>query len=91
MISKDRLLSIAEVIDAFRVVPRVLLFGYCWFGYYVVSTLLDWYMALPVSERGLEAGGFAAGVITAVTGLATAFMNIYHKSGRSWDNKNKTS
>lgn len=81
---KKRCLAWAECVDAWRITPRLLLGGYCWFVYTVTNSLLTWYMALPGPERTLENGGFAAGIFTALTGFGTVFINVYLKSGRRW-------
>ncbi len=85
MTSKEKWLAAAEVVDAWRVVPRIIMFGYCVWTIDVVWKLLAWYMALPGPERSLEASGFAAGVITAVTGLNTFAIRVYVYSGRKWN------
>jgi hypothetical protein len=82
--TKQTWLAAAEVIDAFRVVPRMILFGYSMWTVKVVWYVLGWYTALPAVERSLEASGLAAGVITAVTGLATFAIKIYLAGGRDW-------
>lgn len=82
---KEKLLTAAEVFDSWRVIPRLLLLGYCWFVVYLTNWLLTWYMALPAAERSVEASGLAVGIFTAVTGFGTAFLNTYSKSGRKWD------
>lgn len=82
---KMNALNTAEVIDAYRVVPRLLLIAYCVFVYDITFYLLDWYTALPSAERSLEASGLAAGIFTALTGFGTHFLNVYIKSGRKWN------
>lgn len=82
---KRRCLWLAECVDAWRLMPRVLLGAYCAFVADVTYTLLDWYTSLPAVERGLESGGFAAAIFTVVTGLGTHFINTYLKSGRRWN------
>lgn len=82
--NKATWLAAAEVVDAFRVVPRLILFGYSMWTVKVVWYVLDWYTALPAAERSLEASGLAAGVITAVTGLATWAIKVYLAGGRDW-------
>lgn len=71
--------------DAWRIMPRLLLLCYCLFVYTTTDRLLTWYMALPAAERTLENGGFAAGLFTALTGFGTVFVNAYLKSGRHWN------
>ena len=82
--NKRRWLDIAEVVDAWRVVPRILVFSFTIFTICVVADLLEWYKALPGTERQLEASGFAFGVITAISGLLTAVIKIYQSTGRKW-------
>ena len=84
--NKQKWLDWAEITDAWRIVPRIVLFGYCIWTTKVVWTVLDWYMALPPAERSLEASGLAGATITAVTGLMTLAVNFYLKTGRSWTN-----
>lgn len=83
---KVTMLSAAEVTDAFRVIPRLLLVAYCLFVYDVTFYLLDWYTHLPAQDRNLEASGLAAAIFTAITGFGTQFLNAYIKSGRDWKN-----
>lgn len=80
-------LDAAEVFDAWRIAPRVLLFGYWIWVAWIVDRLLSWYMALPADERSMEASGMATFVITAVTGLASWISKIYMHSGRLWTHK----
>ena len=67
--NKTRWLDAAQLFDTWRVVPRIVLFGYGGWVAYVTDSLLRWYMHLPANERTLEASGFGATSITAVTGL----------------------
>lgn len=82
--TKQLWLDIAEIIDAWRVVPRVLLFAYCTWVWHVVAEILAWYQALPAVERSMEASGMAAAVITAVTGLSAWVFKVYSAGGRDW-------
>ena len=75
---------LAECVDAWRLVPRALLFAYWVLVYQVTDRLLTWYMALPSLERTAEASGMAFGIFTALLGLGTNFMNAYIKTGRNW-------
>lgn len=82
--NKQKWLDIAEVIDAWRIMPRVLVVTFMLFTIFIVADTLEWYKTLPVTERQLEASGFAFGVITAVSGLLTAVIKIYQSTGRRW-------
>lgn len=83
--SKQWWLDTAEVLDAWRVFPRLMLLFYCYFVYVSTFDVLDWYQKLPGPERSLEASGLAAAIITAVTGMGTWFLKVYVSTGRKWD------
>jgi hypothetical protein len=83
--TKSVWLAGAEITDAWRVIPRLLLIGYCFFVFDLTSRLLTWYFTLPAAERSLEASGLGVAVFTAVTGFGTQFLNAYIKSGRKWN------
>ena len=82
--NKQRYLDAAEVFDSWRVVPRLILFGYCWWVSHVTDSALSWYQHIPASERGLESAGLVGAIITAVTGLAVWVYKIYSDTGRDW-------
>lgn len=84
LLSKQKWLDAAEIIDAWRVVPRILVFSYTAWTIKVVHDVLTWYQSIPHAERGLEASGLTGAVITAVTGLCTWALKIYMQSGRDW-------
>ena len=87
---KTRCLNLAECVDAWRVIPRIMVLAYMWFVYETTDRLLSWYMVLPAAERTLENGGFAASIFTVLTGLGTMFVNTYLKSGRKWNGSKST-
>jgi hypothetical protein len=88
-VNKQKWLDMAEVIDAWRVVPRGLVITFVAFTVCVVTSLLSWYMDLPSQERVLEASGFAFGVIGSVTGLLTLTIKTYQSTGRKWEDSEK--
>lgn len=71
---KQILLDTAEIIDAFRVVPRGLLVAYGFLVWYVVS----WFMGLPAPNTQ------QAALVTTVTGIIAAVIGLYQNSGRKW-------
>jgi len=85
---KERCLNFAEVIDAYRVFPRIFLTlffaGYCW----LMVQSWEWYMALPFED--FEAAHLAAltafpvTLLTALGGMFTSMYKHYQGSGRSW-------
>lgn len=100
MFSKDvdtyrrRHLAVAEFVDAWRVVPRLLVVGYIWLLVHVTT----WYMDLrpylldgcDVSKLGKECLVQApstqhAALITAIVGVAAAIFGLYTSSSKKWD------
>jgi len=82
VITKNWWLAVAEIVDAFRVIPRIMLFGYGIFYYSYIMHVTAWYFTLP--NPNVEATAFITGTITALGGMLTIFSNTYIKTGRSW-------
>lgn len=86
-------LAIAEWIDAWRLIPRMLVGAYVWLVYKVMV----WYMALEpkmiegcTSETTLDCIYSApttpqAALITAVIGISAAIFGLYTTSGKKWN------
>lgn len=70
-------MSAAEIIDAFRGIPRVLVAGYALLVWHVV----DWFMNLPdpTTEHTF--------LVSTVVGGAAAVFGLYVNSGSGWDRK----
>lgn len=82
--NKEKWLTTAEVLDAFRIIPRLVLLAVLGFaGWYIVEVTM-WYMNLPHIERTAQVSGFAGVTIPAVFGLAGKMIDWYLKTGRSW-------
>lgn len=67
-------LDIAEIVDAWRIFPRLYLFGYgalCWH-------LADWVMKKP------DISATQATFATAIIGLAVPLTGWYMQTGRRW-------
>lgn len=82
---KQSWLDGAEIFDAWRVVPRILLFAFAvWFG---ISTdyLINWYTHLPVIAQTTQASSFCFGVFSAQSAVAGYVFKVYTSGGRSWD------
>ncbi len=71
---KKTWLTLAEVIDAFRVVPRFILIGYT----ILVWSVVEWYMALP------EPTTQQAALMTTVIGIIAPIAAFYQTTGRKW-------
>ncbi len=86
-------LAFAEMLDAFRIFPRLLVLGYT----YVLYSTIQWYMNLePYMLEGcpVELGSQCivqapttqhAALVTAVVGVAAAIFGLYANSGRKWN------
>lgn len=70
-------LTVAEMIDAFRIVPRVVLVLYSMLVYIVVT----WFMGIPTPLTQ------HAALVTTVVGMAAVVIGLYQKSGRTWGDK----
>lgn len=81
---KQGWLDRAEILDAARVVPRIVLFMVLIFAGAYIYNVTVWYMALPAAERTVEVSGFVGLTIPAVFGLAGKIIDWYLKTGRSW-------
>lgn len=68
------MLNGAEIIDAYRVVPRSILVAYAILVWIVVT----WFMELPTPTTQ------QAALVTTVTGLIAAVVGLYQNSGRKW-------
>jgi len=84
MKNKPHWLDIAELIDSWRIFPRLVLIAYGWFVYEVSFFVLRWYASEPATARGPEETAMVGVVFTAVTGFAGYVFKIYADGGRTW-------
>ena len=70
-------LKVAEALDAFRTVPRILVLLYGLMCYLVAA----WFMGLddPTNAQGA--------FVSVIWGAAAAWFGIYVNTGRKWENK----
>jgi hypothetical protein len=89
-----RCLRLAEVIDAYRVFPRLFLtaffLGYCW----LMLQSWQWYEALPFADYDTaKLAALTAFPVTLLTGLGGMFTSMYKHyqgSGRDWSKSDGT-
>lgn len=87
-------LAMAEMLDAFRIFPRLLVGGYT----YILYSTITWYMNLEptlIADCDVELLGQTcivaapstqhAALVTAVVGVAAAIFGLYANSGRKWN------
>lgn len=77
-------LDLAELVDSFRVFPRLFLVATFAWTAHTSYWLLSWYMALPAGDRGIEASGFASVAMIGILGFLKLVYDTYSKAGRSW-------
>ena len=91
-------LAVAEWVDAWRMIPRLLVGAYAWMLWQVI----DWYMNLkPEIIEGCNVELLKevcvvqapstqhAALVTAVVGVAAAVFGLYANSGRQWNGFSK--
>ena len=83
---KEKWLVWAELIDCYRIFPRlmwlIVAFGYFWFSY----DLYTWIKGMEVLSE--VAVMFAGGTISALGGVLMLVTNKYFDSGTDWSKKN---
>ncbi len=90
MQSKIKHLALAELIDSYRIFPRLFLLSCFIWTVAVGQQLLDWYTRLPPAERGIEATGFASAVFLGIMGFLKLVYSTYSAAGRSWPEPGST-
>lgn len=83
--TKQKFLDIAEVIDAFRVIPRIILVALYTFYVWYIQWTTSWYFQLI--DPGAWDTAFITGTVTALGTMITFFTNKYVETGRKWDKK----
>ena len=81
---KANWLHVAEVVDAWRIIPRVFLAGWSAFTMQVGFETLHWFFAQPANSRGFEEASVVVGVFTAALGFVKFVFDRYSSSGRDW-------
>lgn len=84
MINRIKALYWAEVVDSWRVFPRLFLIGCFYWAIRVTHDLLVWYIGLPKDERSIEASGFASVALLAVLGFLKLVYSTYAATSRDW-------
>ena len=78
-------LAMAEAVDAWRIIPRLLVGGYA----YLIFKTVDWYMNLHpylLGDHVVEAPTTQhAALVTAVVGVGAAVFGLYTNSGKKWN------
>jgi hypothetical protein len=86
-VKKEWWMDIAEVIDALRVFPRIVLGGYMVLVGILACYLTWWYAHLPAVERTIEVTAFYGMLTGGLFGLAAFVFKIYSDGGVDWDKR----
>ena len=83
----DRWIRLADRLDAFRVIPRILVIVYYAFFIQFSFYLADWFMAYDWSQVqnqavALAVAGFPVGILGVMTGVLGTLTNNYFRTGR---------
>jgi hypothetical protein len=89
-VNKQHWLDGAELVDSYRIFPRLFLCATFWWSADSTYQLLDWYTHLSKDERGLEASGFASVALIAVLGFLKLVYSEYSSKGRDWNSSPET-
>ena len=81
--NKDKWLDWAEIIDALRVIPRIMMLG--WLVFYMIYTweLTIWFFEVPDPTAGQTT--FITAVISGLGTMSVWLGNLYLNSRRPWD------
>jgi hypothetical protein len=82
--AKANWMHVAEVVDAWRVVPRSFLFAWSTFTMDIGYRTLSWFFAQPANSRGFEEASVVVGVFTAALGMTKLIFDRYSLGGRDW-------
>lgn len=74
----------AEIIDAWRLVPRIIIFALLGWNIVLIDRIWTWYAHLPTADRSTSDAALIGVIVTAVTGLFTLAVKFYNNSGRVW-------
>jgi len=89
VIHDDRWLHIAERVDAFRLIPRLIMLVYYTFFIKAWFFVVEWFMAFDWSSIedqaiALAIVGFPAIILGVLTGVLSSLTTSYWQGGRDW-------
>lgn len=82
--NKQLWLDWAEITDAWRAIPRAIIFTLLGWNIYLIDRIWSWYSHLATADRTVADAALIGTVITAVTGMFTLSLRFYQNSGRQW-------
>lgn len=81
---KQNWLDTAEVIDALRIFPRILVGSYFGLAAWTVVYLILWYCRAPADEHTVQVTAFFGMLTGGLFGLAVYIFKLYTDGGRDW-------
>lgn len=88
--NKQTHLDWAELVDSYRVIPRLFLGVWTWFTMQIGWYLVHWYTIQPANERGYEESVALIGVFTASLGMVKLVFDKYSATSRDWNSSPAT-
>lgn len=85
LLSKGFWMDLAEITDALRIFPRILVGAYGYLIAYTTVYLTLWYAHLPSAERTVEVTAFYGMLMGGLFGLAAYVFKVYSDGGYDWE------
>lgn len=82
--TRSHMMQVAEIIDTFRVFPRLFLLVYLFWIIRLTDWMVRWFMRLPAGERTVIVTTFVSIVTTGIFGLFIWIYKVYSDGGRDW-------
>jgi hypothetical protein len=87
ILSKQAWLDAAEIFDAWRIVPRTIIFMIAHMVISLDTTLVYWYIHLPAAQRSTADAAAVGSIVTVLSTLFGVSLKFYIDNGRSWTTK----
>ena len=88
--NKEKWLQWAEIIDAFRIIPRLMLLGFFIFYVWYIILVTNWFFS--IDDQTIASTTFVTSTISAIGVMFTWFGgNVYMQTGRKWGNTKPSS
>lgn len=84
MTCKQEWLDVAEIIDALRIVPRIIIGVFLTVFAWAIVYFPIMYFRIPAAERTVAMTAFVSVVLTALTTALPFIVKIYTDNGRDW-------
>ena len=79
-------MDFAEIVDALRIFPRILIGYYGFWMAHVIYYTLHWYFDLKSDERTAQVTAVVGIIVPGIFGFGTLLYKLYSDGGRKWEN-----